>query len=965
MVDNVFPYLTKMNFTTFQKYINSAELTILILNLFLIFVSCQRNTTVVEKPIFNTSACYPNFTMECVTNTLDTLYTYMSSLGIIDYSYSIIKTLILIASSLIVNPHIIGFLVAIIVFYYIIKLITPIVVIAFKMLRYPFYSCVQVVRYKYPKRYNPHTNGRLGCFTQSGGTAAAPVEPVSTDAEVIRPVEEVRTTVVEATVSEDIAPAMNPQDMVSCSPTVNTIFSGPLVPVQTWFHRKFPGYEKTRYHLTGPEYDVHAQVAEFKWKTTDTADTMIYNSSISALVINHPRYRFLRSLWTQFRYGIRVVIAPSVNSTASGSLICALSTRSSTTYTSTNFGFDAHGFIQPSSNSHISFEIPEIGVDHWYTAQNDTLSSIGQFTPWFIKICVLSPLQVPTGGPTELNYSMYCQLINIRARWPQAISATTQGLFNNTTINIQEMRDSSLPMNMVGDTNTLSFPSFGYDYPSDTRNPEYMTRRVFQKLHNSRGAVNIHKVALNPNALVPSLFTGVSETSIDWLFSRPVMTSVFTFQTTSAKSSRLDSFFIGWENDADTNAGNRITNFLVNHSLGYEYDEVMIRFYVPKTPYQNGKLLVTLTEAITAPSTLSSGNYNMTTAPSFIIDLASPDLVHEWKLPWTTVTEYCLNGQLNGLANHVYPLCCVYVLNPMTATSVSSSSVDIYTSLSFKGFRLLEPQALSIVTQGRKVDMTNKPNVKIEKKFSQMECRTSAAKLDIESDSVFTHTTDELIDLRQYWRLPHFFCTGKCTTLSLATVISISHDAIFDTLPFLRYYRFMAGSLRYVFTFTSWGDVEFFTIECDKMVNMPVSSADSITASRFFNINSTASVPGYAIYNNLTNGGNLANAFPFVTPVTTDGATSFLVYCSREERQVIIDVPIVTPHGFAIQDEPLTNFGHSFTVTPVPYPSDTTKMPTCSIQLMVGDDFVAHGISNTVTDIKPDRVNNVPRYPVW
>jgi hypothetical protein len=522
---------------------------------------------------------------------------------------------------------------------------------------------------------------------------------------------------------------------------------------------------------------------------------------------------------------------------------------------------------------------------------------------------------------------------------------------------------------MVGDTNSLSFPAFGYDYPSDTRNPEYMTRRIFQKLHNSRGAVNVNKVALNPNSLIPSLFTGESETSVEFLFNRPVMCSIFEFKTTDPKDGIIDVFDIGWENQTNANLGNRMTNMLVNQALGYEYDEVVIRFYIPKNPYQNGKLLATLTQAISVPSTIAFGNYNMSTAPSMIIDLSAPDLVHEWKLPWTTLTEYCLNGQLNGTVNHVYPRVATYILNPMTATAVTASTVTCYVSLSFSGFRILEPAALTITTQGkqgRKVDMTSKPNVKTVKTVPpHMACRTNAAKLNLESDTVFTHTTDELVDIRQYWRVPHLFAAGRITTSSLSTVIAISHDAIFETLPYLRYYRFMAGSMRYIFTFANWYDVEFFVIECDKMVDMPVNSVDTILASRFFNIQGNAIAPNFAVYNNYTNGNGLANLFPTGIPNRSDGGTSFLMYCSKEEKQVIIDIPIVTPHGFAIQDEPLTNYGHCFTVTPVPFPADITKLPTCSVQIMAGDDFVAHGISNTVIDINIDRINNTPRYPLW
>lgn len=952
--------------------------------IFILFISfnhtetlnTSNTTTPITTPIssINISSCVTNFTIDCLTTTLDSLYDYLSTLGVIDYAYSIIKALIVIGSGLVLNPHIIGFLTALLVFYYIFKLAYPVIRVAIKMIAFPFRSCVQVVRYKYPKRYNPH-EGRLGCYTQSGGRStgqgsAAPAVEVKTDAEVIRNVEEPEPSVVEATMTEDIAPAMNPQDMVSCKMNTNTIFSGPLAPVKTWFHRKFPPYEKTRYHLTGPEYEVQAQVDTFTWKTTDTTDTLIYNKSLASILVTHPRYKFLRSLWTQFRYGVRIIIAPTVNSMASGSLIGYLNTRGTTsTFPRINFGFSPHGFIQPSSNQHLSFEIPEIGVDHWYNIQGDTSSSIGQFCPWNLHFSVLSPLQIATGGPTQMTYTVYCQLINIRARWPQAISASTQGLFGgNTTININKMENSALPMNMTGDTNTLSIPAFGMDYPSDTRQIPPMIMRTFQKLNHSKGTISATKVANNPNSLVESLWTGENETSLAFLYSRPRMVGDFKLNSTDAQGSLITSLYLtpGLGTGSDVNEDP--LGYMTNFSLSCEYDHVHVRFYIPKNPYFNGKVLATLTQCVTPPSTITGGGFNMSTAPSFIIDLSTPDLVHEWTIPWLTINEYMLAPPFNGIvSNFIYPQLALYTLNSVTPSANSPSSVKAYISYSFDNFRFLEPQCLSIYTQGGERVALNQ---KVEKKDMnsetvQMACRTSAAKFNMEPDTVFTASNDEIIDLRQYWRIPHMLLSGKLTTNSLSTAIRISYDAIFALFPMLKFYRFMSGSLRYVLTFTNWGDCEFMVIECDKMsTQITTPNLETTLCSRFYNIQSDAVNGNFSVVNNYTDASQLDNLYPSALAISSSGAQSNQILVYKNNPQVVIDFPIASPHGFAIQDGTL-KYGNIMQISPVPYPPATTTMPTCSISVAVGDDFTAHGLSNSVVRVERDNIATFRRFPAW
>lgn len=932
-------------------------------------INTTTNTSTTNLTVTEIETCLTNFTIDCLTTTLDLLYDYLSTLGVIDYSYSIIKTLIVIGSGLLLNPHIIGFLAALLIFYYLFRLIFPIIKVAFKMISFPFRSCVQIVRYQYPKRYNPHNQGRLGCFTQSGRaegakTAAAPAVSTETTAEVTRPVEEPANTVVEAMPAEDIAPAMNPQDMVACNMNTNTIFSGPLKPVKTWFHRKFPPYEKTRYHLTGPEYEVHAQVDTFTWKTTDLTDAIIYNKSIGSILITHPRYKFLRSLWTQYRYGVRIIIAPTINSMASGSLMGFLNCRGiNPTTPRINFGYSPHGFIQPSSNEHLSFEIPEIGVEHWYTVQNDTSSSIGQFCPWNLLFSVLSPLQIATGGPTSMQYTVYCQLINIRARWPQAISATTQGLFGNTTtININKMEDSALPLNMTGDTNTLSLPAFGMDYPSDTRQYPPMIMRTFQKLNNSKGVISAHKVSNNPNAMVESLFTGENETSISFLYSRPRMITDFKLSSTDAQGSLITSFDLSLGSLTTDDTNEDPLGVIGAFNLSHEYDNVHIRFYIPKNPYFNGKILVTISQAITLPAIITSGGFNMSTAPSFIIDLSTPDLVHEWTIPWLTLNEYMLASSFNGTNNFVYPKIGMYTLNPVTPSANSPSSVKGFVSLSYDNFRLLEPECLSIYTQAG----TRKQKEETTRETIQMACRTNSAKLNLPPDIVFTATNDEIIDMRQYWRIPHMFVAGNLTNASLSTAITVSHDAIFSLFPLLKYYRFMAGSIRYVLTFSNWGNVEFMTIEVAKMTKLPLAtpSQETTLCSRFYGMQSDAVNLNFGVINNYTDASQLDGLYPSAMAITSAGVQSNQVQVHKSNPQVVIDVPIVTPSGFAINGGPY-QLGHTLQISPTPFPATGTTMPTCSIAIAVGDDFTAHGLSNTVQKVERDNIGSFRRFPNW
>lgn len=132
--------------------------------------------------------------------------------------------------------------------------------------------------------------------------------------------------------------------------------------------------------------------------------------------------------------------------------------------------------------------------------EDNRANGTNQFEPnarmydWYSTVYfnIILPLTTSTTGASTCTVSVYASIKNLRAD----VMAIPQMFDNNVTID--SLRDSSLPINMVGQKLDFKaeFP-FGMDKPTDTRNydPKYI--RAYQNLSNCRSTVVAHRMSLN------------------------------------------------------------------------------------------------------------------------------------------------------------------------------------------------------------------------------------------------------------------------------------------------------------------------------------------------------------------------------------------------------------------------------------------------------------------------------------
>lgn len=910
--------------------------------------------------------CTESPNMTCFVNTLDGVYNILSQVGIFDWMYGMCLVVFNIVLSLVVNPHIVGFCVFLFVVWYLFTLFRPLIIISLKLLLFPFRSCVKVVRQKCQTRddiplwWRARTQGDIPDTPQvleqevarrSDGPGELTAEPIKQASapppRIITPMD--KSEVVE---TEPIAPtsiAAPAGDMVLCSNVRNSLFSGPIRKVEVWKARRFPAYESLKYKINSGEYNLFSQVGTFNWSTTSTTlGGLLYSVPIRNLVLAHPRFKFLRSLWTFYRFGVRIVIQPTPNSQANGAIICSVTPSTGIPQNSLScFGVVPHGFMQAASNDHLMFELPEIGVSHWYNFFYDTSTTLHEFSPWLLNVHLFQPLLVPTGTATTLQFTLHMQLTNIHAKWPQAIGLSTQGLFSSVTnnITIEQMRDSTLPMNMVGDTNTVSIPAFGFDKPTDNRNPDWMMRRTYQPMLHSKGVVHAYTLNFTGKAIEPALWKGQDEMSIGFLLSRPQYLGFMTLSATSASASLLGTITLGPQPFNTSATTYNFLSMLSGSSLGLEFEEIVVRFYIPKTPYLSGKLVFVVTAGLTPPATLTTGNFNMLTAPTFVIDLSSTEYVHEFKIPWCIYSEYMVNNQYANIGDVIYPIGSVYVMTPVTTTTNSTTNITIGYGLHYVGARFVNPLCCNYSVQGEDDKM----------------CVTNAGSISIPSDKVFSSTVDELRSIKQFWLTPQFLSSGVIPNGGCE--LNFSWLDVLRSFPYINLYQIAQGTVRFHFHFVNFTNVDHICLFFDK-ANRNSSLAQAGTSVKIFDPLLNNAAPYTTIFPMPVSTAFISGT---ATGVKSNGTYPFNIKVAPEEKHVTVDWPITTPRGFVCMDETTSNANHytawggSILIHPV-YSDTTITTPSklrVIVEVSVGDDFQTHLLANKCQVAQPNVLTGV------
>lgn len=576
-----------------------------------------------------------------------------------------------------------------------------------------------------------------------------------------------------------------------CNKARNTMFSGETITSVMSYRRRRPPSDMM-YRANTSEYNTNAKVDSFIFSNAALVGYLVYESSISSLITASPKFNFLRTLWTYYRFGVKITIQPTVNPMASGVLAVSVSSYpNSVTLTPAardtwfaNLGAFNPVFIQCSANQHAEIVVPDVVLDRWLNNEyigGSSVSTLTSFTLGRLGIFVVCPYSTNTGGPSSLRYNVHIQLVDVHCKWPQVARFLTQGIIDfNTSVNvIDKMTNSSLPVDISGGSGAISASGFGMDLPSDTRQYDYHVRRVFQKMYPTRGKMTVNRLTFNQSDSASYPFIGDDQMSLSWLMSKRNYWRDDKFTSSDVADSLIFSGRMISPQPTTIATINGIQDVLMGMGLYCEFDAIVFTFIVPKVPYQNGKYLVTLVSGLASiPSTINTSTFNMTSAPSLIIDLSAPDVAHEFRVPFTLLSEFFPAGFTQNHMRHAVPRIAMYCLNPISTNLMAPSSITCTTFQHFENFRTIYP-SLNMSTQGG-------------------DCVSTGARVAVPNDNVFTRKTDDAISIKQYMTPSVLALTReiKVDAANKECNISMTYSALIGSMPFGPWYRFYNGSLR-------------------------------------------------------------------------------------------------------------------------------------------------------------------------
>lgn len=799
------------------------------------------------------------------------------------------------------------------------------------------FPCVRIVRYVVPQgveRMRNATGVRLYAFGDAH-------EPLLSD--VVNPGTAGTSVSVSPTVHSSIPPAtadrgddaveevpVNEQDaairadpllqQLECEPKANVMFSGKVSSDRMRKKRRRPATDLVYKEMETACYGKNAVVASFTWQKADLFGTVCGSITVAELVRRTPRYAWLSRMWAFYRFGIRVTAVPQVNPMASGSILMyyspsdkVLSAGRDDYYSMINFGCFPHAFMTPSSNQHAELVLDDVTLGRWLNNENipyypDTTIPAHTMIYGKVNWVVFNQLTTNAGGPSSLNFRIYVQLINIHTKMPQVIRANAQGIIDINTNVISGIRDSVVSPNITGDTLDVNGTLYGLDYPADRRQYTAHMRRTYQKTHHWNNILDVHRASGGGRDASMRVWEGVDETSLKYLAACPnVIANNITLSTSQTQDSLVWRYRVIPSNPifrAPASSGIQSMHAYIFMLGQYvEYDYVVFSFYVPKVPYQNGKFLVTVTSGIDPPLTLETPDYSMSSAASLVIDLSGEELVHTLRIPFALVSEMMpatsiVEGTMHGLWTIR-----IYVLNPMTATSMSPTTVDMTVTRHYEGFRILYPHGRA----PSKILALGAPE-------KAAHCLTTAAQIKLRPDKCLTGRVDDLISLKQLWHLPHYHLNSVIRPAAVSQdsstcVVALPYSALIASLPATNYYRFFEGSLRLFLEIKPNGSSLSLSLDLDFDVTVIpysrfplIGSIDAATQTNIWTLENAKyqrvrpPVPAQEPLVFTKNGyENLKALMKTAIPET---GRSYNMRVNGRDSELIIEAPIVTANGF-------------------------------------------------------------------
>jgi hypothetical protein len=344
-----------------------------------------------------------------------------------------------------------------------------------------------------------------------------------------------------------------------------------------------------------------------------------------------------------------------------------------------------------------------------YASYLSTFSYATQPAYASLEAIVLSPYLPATGQTTSINFEVYATLINIEH--VETAPYVAQSLISfggtettNVTNTIENMKDSTLPVNVTGDHISASVPMpVGLDNAPDTRNAEKSYfRMAYQKLMSWRNVVDVFKASPTPQIVETfnqefsdEVRVGTDEMSMDffrgrWFSPTPSFTN-YSIATSSATGTRLFALPI----TPCPMDGNYTTNTTIAGDFSlwmtgmfrYWSGSMKYRLLIASNMFKQGKILLCVNYGAavsTAPATITAGQFDPRSVHHLIIDLANQDRIIDVDIPYKSIFEKLRTPRTQGLGT-ASPLevetslgfIAAYIISPLQVSNNTASTVNV------------------------------------------------------------------------------------------------------------------------------------------------------------------------------------------------------------------------------------------------------------------------------------------------
>lgn len=364
----------------------------------------------------------------------------------------------------------------------------------------------------------------------------------------------------------------------------------------------------------------------------------------------------------------------------------------------------------------------EIEMPFTYYATFLTAQNYSSTYPYnVLNVVVLHPY-LPSSGTAPLNIELYASLINIRvcekqsylAQGLRAESLISIGEHHDTIMKMDNISNSSLPVNVTGDALTVPMSlnpltgiakaistmwSFGksvvrggMDNPSDTRNPRFLGMRIWQKISSIKNVLDVQRFALDPSVLYTvtplmkdDMRLSADEMSIEYFRNRWSWNNSLSFNAATPTGKLLLTLGITpLDNSASNVVANPRTSSFMDFASFATFWRGTIKFRVlfGSNKFRQCKILAAIHYGIMPndPSLgdVATGKVDPRSVPHVVYDIGGGDDFIEIDVPYKSpfeVSRVITDPSSPFTTENTIGTLALYLVSPVTVSAGTSSIV--------------------------------------------------------------------------------------------------------------------------------------------------------------------------------------------------------------------------------------------------------------------------------------------------